>query len=96
MVFDHIADNQIFHRDMVIGLSIRFGDLEMMISSLSLNLQVGLGNIPGGLTPSMTAFLAAAKLALSRRLPFATRSRLSSYSFRVRQTSSRSFPGERR
>ena|SRR5947209_542683 len=64
MVFDHIADNQIFHRDMVIGLSIRFGDLEMMISSLSLNLQVGLGNIPGGLTPSMTAFLAAAHLTL--------------------------------
>ena len=62
MVFHHVEDTQILN--MVIGLGIRFGNFEMMVTALPVNLQVRLRDVPGGLAPAFTALLATAQLTL--------------------------------
>ncbi len=64
MVFDHVADSQVFHDNVVIALGIGPGGLEMVISALAIDLQMRLGHILGGLTSTVTAFLAPGQLAL--------------------------------
>ena len=64
MVLDHVADKQVFYRDMVMGLGIRLRYFEMEITPLPSDLEMSLRGIPGRLAASMTAFLASAQLAL--------------------------------
>ena len=64
MVLDHVAYRQVFHHDTMIAFRIGLGGLEMMITSLPIDLQMRLGGITGSLAPAMTAFLAAAQLTL--------------------------------
>lgn len=58
MVLYHIGDLQVLYRDMVIGLCILFGNFEMVIAALTLNLQMGLCRAASNLTAAMRAFLA--------------------------------------
>jgi hypothetical protein len=64
VVLDHVAYRQVFYHDTMIALRIGLGGLEMMITSLPIDLQMRLGSIMGRLAPPMTAFLAAAQLTL--------------------------------
>jgi hypothetical protein len=60
MVLHHNGDLKVFHRDMVIGLSVLLGDFEMVIVALALDLQMRLG----GFAAAITALLAAAHRTL--------------------------------
>ena len=60
MVLHHSGDLKVFHRDMVIGLSVLLGDFEMVIVALALDLQMRLG----GFAVAITALLAAAHRTL--------------------------------
>lgn len=64
MVFHHSGDSQVLNGDVMIGLSILFSDLEMMVAPLAIDLQVRLSNVTGSLAATVTAFLAATQLAL--------------------------------
>ncbi len=64
VIFDHIIDSQVFNDNPVIAFGIGLGCLEMVISPLSIDLQVRLCYVLSSLTASMTAFLTAAQLAL--------------------------------
>ena len=64
MVLGHVADNQVFYRDMVMGLSILLSYFEMEITPLPSNLEMRLSCIPGSLASAVTAFLASTQLAL--------------------------------
>ena len=70
MIFHHIRDLKVFHRNALIAFSIGFGDFEMMVSTLTVNLQVRFGNIARCLTKPLTAFLMARECTLlaSKRL----------------------------
>src|SRR5947209_5834967 len=64
VVLDHVRDSQVFYRNMVILLGILLGHFEMMVTALTVNLQVRLGSILGGFAPPIAALLATAHLAL--------------------------------
>jgi hypothetical protein len=64
MIFHHVGDLKVFHSNGVILFSIPFGHLEMVISALPVDLQVCLGDVPGGFTASVAALLAPAQLPL--------------------------------
>ena len=64
VIFDHITDSQVFHHNVLIAFGIGLGCLEMVISPLSIDLEMSLCYILGSLTSSMTAFLAPAQLTL--------------------------------
>src|SRR5271157_2959357 len=57
MVLDHVADTQVFYRDMVMGLSILLRYFEMEITPLPSNLEMRLSGIPGSLASALTACL---------------------------------------
>ena len=64
MVLDHVGDSQIFHHNTLIAFGIGLSRLEMMISTLAIDLQMGLGNSASGFTASLGPFLSPAQLAL--------------------------------
>ena len=64
MVLDHVGDSQIFHHNTLIAFGIGLSRLEMMISTLAIDLQMGLGNSASGFTASPRPFLSPAQLAL--------------------------------
>ncbi len=64
MVLDHPTDGQVLNHDMVIGLGVLLSCLEMEVSTLTGNLEMGLGRIAGCLAASLAALLASAQLAL--------------------------------
>jgi hypothetical protein len=64
MVFDHGVNLQVLNNNGVMGFSVLFGYLEMKVTSLPLNLQMGLGRIACSLAPSSAALLASAKSTL--------------------------------
>ena len=64
MVFDHAVNIEVLDSDMMVLLGVLLGSLEMEITALPLDLQVGLCRMLGSLTPSLRAFLAACNRAL--------------------------------
>lgn len=64
MVFDHIADSQVFYYNVVIAKSIGFGCLEMVIAALPMDLEMGLSNVTSGFAPTVAPLLASAQLSL--------------------------------
>ena len=60
MVLNHVRDNEVFNRNVLILYGIVLCHLEMMVTTLTIDLQMGLGDIPGSLSLAVTAFLAAA------------------------------------
>ncbi len=64
MILDHVGDTQVLNDNSMIAFSIAFGRLEMIVTPLAMDLQVGLGNVAGGLTPAVAALLAHSQLAL--------------------------------
>jgi len=64
VIFHHLADLKVFYHNMLIAFGIRFGCFEMMITPLTMNFEMRLGDILGSLTASMTALLASAHRAL--------------------------------
>src|SRR5438128_1448394 len=70
MVLDHVGDLKVFDHNMLIAFSIGFRRLEMMVTPLASNLQVGLGDVLSRFTASVAALLTTAKRTLfaSKRL----------------------------
>src|SRR5438128_1958600 len=64
VVFDHVSDLKVFYHDRMIAFSIGLRRLEMVISTLTSDLEVCLGDMLSRFTASMTAFLASAHCAL--------------------------------
>ena len=64
MVLDHVGDLKVFYRNTLIALGIGFRRLEMVITPLPRNLEMGLRRATSSLAASMTTFLASAQLAL--------------------------------
>src|SRR6266704_2202880 len=57
VIFDHITDSQIFYHNPLIAFGIGLGRLEMVISPLSIDLEMRLCYVLSSLPSSMTAFL---------------------------------------
>ena len=53
MVFHHVGDLKVFNNDALIAFSIGLGRLEMVISALPVDLQMGLGDVTGCLPSSL-------------------------------------------
>jgi len=64
VILYHIGNLQVLYCNVVIGLSVLFRYLEMMITSLSVNLEMGLRSTFGGFASALTAFLSTADRAL--------------------------------
>ncbi len=64
MVLDHSGDSKVFYCNMLIVLGVLLRHLEMMVTALSVDLQMGLGYGLGSLTLAVAAFLATAHDAL--------------------------------
>jgi hypothetical protein len=64
MVLNHVEDMHILNDDPSIAKRILLGDLEMVIATSPLDLQVRLGDTPGGLPSPVTADLTPGQLAL--------------------------------
>jgi len=64
VIFHHIGDLKVFHGNTVILFSIPLRSLEMVISALAIDLQMRLGDVPGGNASSVAAFLASAHRTL--------------------------------
>lgn len=64
VIFDHMTDSQVFYHNALIAFGIRLGCLEMVISPLSIDLEMRLCYVRSRLTAAMTAFPASAQLAL--------------------------------
>ena len=64
MILDHIRDGKVLNRNPLVAKSIGFGDFEMMVTTLTSNLQVRLGNILRCLAKPLAPLLAAGKLTL--------------------------------
>src|SRR2546425_133788 len=64
MVFDHAVNVQVLDGNVLILFSILFGDLEMKVTALPLNLQMGLCRTLGGFPTSLRAFLSTCNRAL--------------------------------
>jgi len=64
VILDHIGNLQVLYGNVVIGLCVLFRYLEMVITSLSVNLEMGLRSTFGGFASALTAFLSTADRAL--------------------------------
>ena len=64
MIFHHVGDLKVFNDNALIAFRIGLGCLEMMVSTLTIDLQMCLGNVAGCLTKPFAALLAAAQLTL--------------------------------
>ncbi len=64
VVLHHVGDLKVFDGNTLIAFSIRFGNFEMMISALALDLQVRLGGIARGFAVAFAVLLAPAHLSL--------------------------------
>lgn len=64
MILHHIGNLKVFDRDLVILFRIVFGYVEMMVTALPMNLEMGPGHVARSFTAPLAAFLAAAKHAL--------------------------------
>ena len=64
VIFHHIRDLKVFNCNQLIAFGVRFSCLEMVISTLPLNLQVCLRHVLSGFTAPVRAFLASTQLAL--------------------------------
>ncbi len=64
VIFDHMTDSQVFYHNALIAFGIGLGCLEMVISPLSIDLEMSLCYVLSSLPSSMTAFLAPAQLTL--------------------------------
>ncbi len=64
MVFDHVGDSQVFNDNTPIAFSVRLSRLEMVVTPLTLNLEMGFRHVFRSFTVSMTPFLTSAHLAL--------------------------------
>ncbi len=63
-IFHHVGDLKVFHSNVAILFSLALRRLELVISALSVDLQVGLGDVTGSFTATVTADLSPAQLAL--------------------------------
>ena len=61
VILYHVTDRQVFNDYALIALGIRLSHFEMVISTLTLDLQMGFRNVPGSLATAMTALLSSAK-----------------------------------
>ena len=64
MVFDHAVNVQVLDGNMLILFSILFGDLEMKVTTLPLDLQVGVCGALRSFAPSLRTLLPACNRAL--------------------------------
>ncbi len=64
MVFHHCVDVQVFYHNMMTALSLGLRRLEMMVSTLPIDLQMGFRHVLCGLTAAMAALLSPCQLAL--------------------------------
>lgn len=64
MVLDHVEDTQVLNHNVMIAFRVLFGGLEMEITALTSNLEMGLCRIPSSLAAPVTALLATGKCAL--------------------------------
>ena len=64
VILDHVGNSKVFYRNMLIVFSILFSRLEMMVTALTLDLQMGLGCATSSFPASMTALLTPGQLAL--------------------------------
>ena len=64
MVLDHVGDSQVFNRNQLIALGVRFSCLKMMVAALSIDLEMCLRGVLRGFTAAVAAFLASAHNAL--------------------------------
>jgi hypothetical protein len=64
VIFDHMTDSQVFYHNALIALGIGPGCLEMVISPLSIDLEMSLCYVLSSLTAPLTAFLAPGQLTL--------------------------------
>ena len=59
MVLDHVSDAQVFYDDMMITICVLFCYFELVVSSLPIDLEMGLRGTPRGFTAAMTPLLAS-------------------------------------
>ncbi|OLE51867.1 MAG: hypothetical protein AUG51_20825 [Acidobacteria bacterium 13_1_20CM_3_53_8] len=64
MVFYHIGDLKVFNDNVAIPICIGFSCLEMVITPLAIDLEMGLGDVTGRFSLAMTSLLAAAQHTL--------------------------------
>jgi len=64
MVLDHIRDLKVLNRNALIAESIGLGDLKVMVSALTVNLQMRLGNVTRCFTEAFAALFSSRELAL--------------------------------
>jgi hypothetical protein len=64
MIFHQISDLKVFDCNHVIALSVLFGDLEMVIPALSVDLQMGFRDVAGRFAASMAPLLTTTKGSL--------------------------------
>ena len=64
VIFDHMTDSQVFYHNALIAFGIGLGCLEMVISPLSIDLEMSLCYVLSRLPSSLTVFLAPAQLTL--------------------------------
>ena len=64
MVLDHIADSQVFNRDVLVPLGVLFGRLEVEITALAGDLQMRFRHVLRSLTATVTPLLAATQSTL--------------------------------
>lgn len=64
MVLDHIADSQVFNRDVMVPLGVLFGRLEVEITTLPRNLQMRFRHVLRRLPATVTPLLAATQSTL--------------------------------
>ncbi len=64
VIFHHIRDLKVFNYHQLIAFGVRFSCLEMVISTLPINLHVCLRHVLSGFTAPVRAFLASTQLAL--------------------------------
>ena len=64
VIFHHVRDLKVFNGNDLILISVVLCDLEVMITALSVDLQVGFGDVSGGFLAATTALLATTHLPL--------------------------------
>ncbi len=64
MIFQHVRDLKVFDHDTVIPFSIGLSTFEMVITPLTIDFQVRLGDVLSSLTLALTPFLTTRKRAL--------------------------------
>lgn len=64
VVFHHLRDLKVFNYDVKIPFSRGLGSFEMVITPLTVDLEMGLSNVTSGLLSAIASLLATAQLAL--------------------------------